>query len=102
MLFGPVRAEQPEPLGNSAVDVPMVGAVLITSNNIFDLDDPDEDRAAWRLANKLHVTTRPEVVRQQLLFEPGEPYSKQAVEESERILRSNRYIHEATRLNHSR
>ena len=48
------------------------------------------------MANKLHVTTRPEVIRQQLLFEPGEPYSKQVIEESERILRSNRYIQEAS------
>lgn len=96
VMFGSVRAEPPEPMGDSPAVAPLVGAVLISSNNIFDLDEPEEDRAAYRLANKLHVTTRPEVIRQQLLFEPGEPFSKQAIEESERILRSNRYIQEAS------
>lgn len=95
-IAGPVRAEQPAPLGEPTAAIPLVGAISISSNNIFDLDEPEEDRAIYRLANRLHTVTRPEVIRQQLLFDVGEPYSKQAIEESERILRGNRYIQEVS------
>ncbi|MGB5720381.1 MAG: POTRA domain-containing protein [Woeseiaceae bacterium] len=70
----------------------VVGKVNIRSGSIFDLDDPDENKALFRLANRLHATTRPAVIQQQLLFEPGDRFSVQALEESERILRANRYI----------
>lgn len=92
LLSAPAKAEKPEPMGNPGVAFPLIGAISITSNNIFDPDEPEEDRALYRLANKLHVRTRPEVIRQQLLFDVGDTYSPQAVAESERILRSNRYI----------
>lgn len=72
-----------------------VGSISIVNHNIFDLDDPEEDKLLFRLANRLHRTTRPAVVRQQLLFTPGDPFSLRELEESERILRSNRYIQEA-------
>lgn len=88
----PALAEQPEPLDAGVAVLPLIATVSITNNNIFDPDDPEEDKAIFRLANRLHVRTRKDVIRQQLLFEPGEPLSKQAVEETERILRGNRYI----------
>lgn len=74
----------------------VIGTVIISNANIFDLEDPKENNALFRLANRIHVKTRPDVIQQQLLFEPGEQYSRQLVEESERILRANRYIHEAS------
>ncbi len=74
----------------------VIGSVHIANASIFDLDNPEENRSLFRLANRLHITTRPEVIQQQLLFEPGDRFSAQAVEESERILRANRYIHEAS------
>ena len=73
----------------------LVGSVTINNGGIFDLENPEENSLLYRLANKTHVETRPHVVAQQLLFNVGDDYSKQAVEESERILRSNRYIQEA-------
>jgi hypothetical protein len=76
--------------------LPTIGTISITNNDIFDVDKPEENRALYRLANRLHVRTRPEVIRQQLLFNAGDPYSRQAIDESERILRSNRYIQEVT------
>jgi len=74
----------------------VIGDISINNNNIFDLSDPAEDRALFRFANRVHVVTRPEVIERQLLLRPGDVYSAQATEESERILRENRYIHEAT------
>lgn len=74
----------------------VIGAVHISNRSIFDLEDPEEDKALFRLANRLHVTTRPAVIEHQLLFEPGARFSGQALAESERIIRANRYIQEVS------
>lgn len=73
----------------------MIGDIQIVTVNVFDLSDPDENKALFRLANRLHITTRPEVIRQQLLFRPGEPLSVAAINETERILRGNSYLVDA-------
>jgi hypothetical protein len=91
-----VRAEKPLAAGELPGALPTIGTISISNNDIFDLDKPDENRALYRLANRLHVRTRPDVIRQQLLFDIGDSYSRQAIEESERILRSNRYIQEVS------
>jgi len=44
----------------------------------------------------LHIRTRPEVIRQQLLFKTGDPYSQRLIDESARILRSARYLYDAS------
>jgi len=72
-----------------------IGSINIVTDNIFDSDDPEESRALHRLANKLHITTRPDVIRTQLLFESGDAISAQQICETERLLRSNRYLREA-------
>ena len=74
----------------------VIGTVTIANRNIFDLEDPEENKALFRLANRIHAKTRPDVIQQQLLFEPGELFSAQALAESERIIRANRYIHEVS------
>jgi hypothetical protein len=75
---------------------PVVGSIVIQNDNVFDLDNPEEDGLFYRLANKAHIKTRPDVIYQQLLFTEGEALSKNAVDESERILRSNRYLQDAS------
>ena len=77
-------------------DRAVIGDITINNGSIFNLDDPDEDKWIFQLANKVHATTRPDVIRQQLLFKPGDDFSLHALDETERILRSNRYIQEAT------
>jgi outer membrane protein assembly factor BamA len=72
-----------------------IGDITIYNDNIFDLNDPRENKWLYRAANRLHVRTRPEVIKSQLLFHEGEVFSVQAIEESERLLRGNRYIREA-------
>ena len=93
----PVAEEPPDPLDLRLLESSgaVIRRVRISSNNIFDLQNPDEDRLLYRFANKAHVTTRPGVIQQQLLFAPGEKVSAQALEETERLIRSNRYIQEA-------
>jgi len=72
----------------------VIGEVRIINNNIFDLNDPEEDNFLFRLANKLHIRTRQSVIQRSLLFKSGEPLSVQKIEESERLLRANRYIYD--------
>jgi hypothetical protein len=73
----------------------LVGAITIENGSIFDLEKSDENSFFYRLANKAHATTRRQVIEQQLLFQSGDEFSSQALAESERILRGNRYLQEA-------
>ena len=76
-------------------DHAVIGQVLIDNQNIFNLDDPKDDKKVFRLADRLHIKTRASVVRSQLLFKPGDPYSARLVQESERMLRANSYFYDA-------
>ncbi len=91
-----LRAQPPEsrtePLYPSGA---VIGSVSIDADNIFDLENPEEDGFFYRLANKLHRVTRPNVIQQQLLFTEGDDFSPRLLEESERLLRHNRYLHDA-------
>jgi len=71
-----------------------VGEIRVETHDIFDLDDPRENNALYRLANKLHINTRPEVIRRLLLFQTGEPVSVRLIEETERLLRGKHYLYE--------
>lgn len=73
----------------------VIGEIRIRPLDIFDLDDPQEDNWLFRSANWLHVRTRPGTIRRQLLFASGERLSVRLIEETERLLRANRYLYEA-------
>ncbi len=74
----------------------VVGEVLLENQNIFNLNDPKEDTRLFRLANRAHIKTRAYVIREQLLFETGDRYSRRLVDESARILRTDRYLYDAS------
>jgi hypothetical protein len=67
-----------------------VGTVTIVTQNIFDTARPEEDKKLFRLANDLHISTRPATIRSQLLFAQGQEYDGRLLQESERILRGTR------------
>jgi hypothetical protein len=73
----------------------VIGLVLLDNQNIFDLNNPKDDTKLFRLANRLHYKTRQSVIRNQLLFKPGQPYSRRVLDESERILRADGYFYDA-------
>ncbi|HEY2340805.1 MAG TPA: POTRA domain-containing protein, partial [Steroidobacteraceae bacterium] len=73
----------------------VIGRVLVDNQNIFDLEDPKDNNWLFRLGNDLHPKTRAEVIRHQLLFKPGDRYSRHMVDESERILRADGYFYDA-------
>jgi outer membrane protein assembly factor BamA len=73
-----------------------IGEIRVVTGDIFDLDDPRENNFLFRLANKLHITTRPDVIRRSLLFDTGEPVSVQKIAETERLLRGYHYLYDVT------
>ncbi|HVY04919.1 MAG TPA: hypothetical protein VHB46_02980 [Burkholderiales bacterium] len=71
----------------------VIGEVRIVNDDIFDLDDPKENNFLFRLANTLHIRTRPSVIRRTLLFKPGDVVSVQKIDETERLLLANSYLY---------
>ncbi len=72
----------------------VIGRIIVTPNDIFDPSIPAESGWLYRAANKLHINTRPAVIRGQLLFKTGEPYNARLVKENERLLRNNDYLYD--------
>lgn len=62
---------------------------------IFDESNPDENNALFRWANRLHILTRPNTIRQLLLFEEGEAIEGRLLDETARILRNQNYFFDA-------
>jgi outer membrane protein assembly factor BamA len=69
--------------------------VHITRLPIFDESNEDENNWLYRWANRIHVLTREDHLREQLLFESGEIYEARKVEESARLLRDLGHLYDA-------
>lgn len=97
-LATPARANGDEPPAKSFAALEAagvrIGEITVRAEDIFDTSDSREDNWLFRLANKLHIQTRPEVIERALLFKRGEPVSVRLIEETERLLRGNRYLYE--------
>jgi len=99
MPAGAQEPAPPEPIPSFAeleAKFARIGEIRIIPEDMFDLNDPRENNAVFRLANKLHFNTRPKVIERILLFKTGDPVSVQLIEESERLLRTNRYLYEVS------
>ncbi len=81
-----------QPVSGDAV----IGKIIIHRKDVFDTSIPGENKPIFRLANRLHIETRESVIRKQLLIKPGDEYSQRLVEESERVLRRNAYLFDAS------
>ena len=73
----------------------VIGKILIDNQNIFNTEDPSDDKKLFRLANSLHYPTRPNIIRRQLLFKSGQRYNRRLIDETERILRADGYFYDA-------
>lgn len=73
-----------------------VRSIRAVPENIFDLEQPGENNFVFRWADRLHRTTRPAVIERQVLLAPGDLCTAEAAAESERLLRANSYLRDAT------
>jgi hypothetical protein len=74
--------------------------IFVDNGSVFDLASDGSGRSsrflwAFRLANKLHVRTREDVIRRELLFREGDCYDPALLLDSERILRAVPFIADA-------
>jgi hypothetical protein len=99
---GPVAsglaAPASRPGADTAAACPRIGNVFIDNNSVFRVGDPSLDarfRRLYRLANRMHVRTREQVIRRELLFREGDCYQPLLLQDSERILRATRYLADA-------
>lgn len=66
---------------------PAIDTVIILTQNVFTPEQAAKN-FAFSLMNTIHVTTKHDVIWQELLFRPGEPYDSVKAAESERSLRA--------------
>lgn len=88
-------AQEPAERPDEACPMGRVADIFVDNHSIFDpaaLPEDDRIRWAYRLANRLHVRTREEFIRRELLVREGECYDPARVRESARILREFRFI----------
>ena len=72
-----------------------IGQIEVEIEELFQ-DEVRALAAPYRIANGLHIATRRPTITQQLLFRAGEPYRRSTLDETERLLRAQRYLREAT------
>jgi outer membrane protein assembly factor BamA len=98
--LGPASAQEPATGIPSFAELEAAGAVIgevrVDNGNIFDLADEKENGILYRAANAIHIRTRAAVVRRHLLFKPGERVSVRLIEETERLMRSNRIFYDVS------
>ncbi len=71
-----------------------IGSISVRELPIFEPDGKNERRALYRLADRLHIDTRDSVIEAQLLFRPGDLFSRRRLDETARNLRDLRFIRE--------
>jgi outer membrane protein assembly factor BamA len=97
-LFAPFFAqsisaqENSESITNEKKITGVIQKITINNQDVFDLNITEENNPLYRMLNKIHVNTRKDVIRSQLLFQSGDTYSKRIADETERLLRANRYL----------
>lgn len=72
-----------------------IGSIDIEVQDIFDPTQTGESAAPYRWVNQLHLSTRDDAVRSQLLFHESDTFSRQRISETERLLRGRRYLFDA-------
>jgi hemolysin activation/secretion protein len=72
-----------------------IGIIFFDRMNIFDVADPEQNRRVYRWANRLHMVTREESLKNQLLIQSGDLFSVDRMEESERALRTRAGLYDA-------
>lgn len=72
-----------------------IGDIYFTRLPIFNLNDPAEDNAMFRWANRFHTLTQEDTIRRVLVIDSDEEYERRLLEESARLLRGEGYFYDA-------
>ncbi len=91
-ILPPSPESAQEAAGKNAV----VGEIVLKKQSIFDLAKTGENNWLYRQANRFHIVTKDRVIRGQLLFATGDEYDVRLIRETERILRENPYLYDAS------
>ena len=94
------RIDEPRPPGlASDSDMVAAGAVIghveLDIRPIFNESDRRENNGIFRLANDLHIKTKQDTIAAQLLSHAGDRYDPKKLAETERNLRTMRYVYDA-------
>jgi hypothetical protein len=74
-------------------EMPMIRDIRLDSESVFG--DVEEAHWLFRLGDKLHIDTRPRIIRRELLFGHGEQVDLEDLAQTERNLRATNFIAEA-------
>jgi hypothetical protein len=91
LLALPARAQEVS-TPTVQTSTPIVGEITIKRLDVFDTSVKGEDLWIFKAANKIHAVTREDVVRREILLEPGDKWDPMKALESERNLRANGFF----------
>lgn len=91
MTAGPARGQVTQ---MELLPPPPIGGIEIVSREVFD-ERGGGLFAPHRIANRIHVRTRDQVIRRELLFETGDPFDRELIDQTERNLRSLWFLRDA-------
>jgi hypothetical protein len=86
VAIGPTAARA-QALADSLDGLP-IRHLEIVARNIYDPLPGGPLKPLYRLADAIHIRTRPSTIRNALVLHPGEPWSAQRGKENERVLRA--------------
>ena len=72
------------------------GRIVILRKEVFNPSVPGYDRFPFSWLNRLHVRTKEKVILEAILFDEGDPYDADLLEETERNLRKLSFINYAS------
>ena len=72
-----------------------ITSITIENENIFDPEVPEQNLWIHRMLNLLHIPTRKETIEGMLLVNPEDTYLEKVIQENERLLRAQDYLHDA-------
>jgi len=81
--------------GDPAAQGKIIDSIIIDNRNINDYSGSGLNGFLSSTANRLHYVTRASVIRRELLFAVGEPYSLEAAKETARNLRTRLAFNDA-------
>jgi len=73
----------------------IIDSIIVENRNIYNTQEKRYNNFFFKTANKLHFITRPAIIRRELLFQVGDPYSSELAEEIGRNLRARYVLYDA-------